>query len=257
MTYDWKPTSSRTATPTGGPAVQPPHEQPEATVESVPFEDARLADVVEDFVADAEAGRVKNRNGRRYKPSALRDVSGALRLHVVAELGEVRLRDVQWQDLQQLIDQLAAEQLSLSRIRSVVSAIRALYGYAIERGIVDVNTADGLEIPKEAPPWTEDTYDDTYGDEPWSEDDEPATLRERAGGWRDAAQEAWTESSFAQQRRGQHGAERRPPPVRRPVDTRPMGLLPERVLSLVLRLILVVFILIALASLAQAVLVPA
>ena len=46
--------------------------------------------------------------------------------------------------MQALVDRLAAEQLSVSRIRSVVSAIRALYGYAIERGFVEFSPADGL-----------------------------------------------------------------------------------------------------------------
>jgi hypothetical protein len=251
MDYDWKPTATRTGTPTGGPAVQPSDLRSEEAKETPPREEARVAAVVEEFVTAAESGRARNRNGRRYKPSALRDLAGALRLHIVPELGDERLRDVQWQDLQAIIDQLAAAQLSVSRIRSVVSAIRALYAYAIEQGIVKVSPADGLEVPREVPQWSEDAYEDTYEDAPLGEDDEAVSLRDRAEGLRDTAQEAWKDSAFVGGQRGPRRGERRERDDRRP------GLLPERVLSIFLRLLLVVFILIALASLAQALLVPA
>jgi hypothetical protein len=246
MEYDWNPTPTRTGTPTGGPAVRPSQSPPEA---APPREEARVAAVVEEFVAEAEDGRARNRNGRRYKPSALRDLAGALRLHIVPELGDERLRDVQWQDLQGIVDQLAAAQLSVSRIRSVVSAIRALYAYAIEQRIVDVSPADGLEVPRDTSQWSQDAYEDTYDDAPWGQADEAVSLRGRAEGWRDAAEEAWRESSLGRQRgprRGEH----------RQRDHR-ASLLPEKVLALVLRLILVVFFLVVLASLAQALLVPA
>jgi hypothetical protein len=251
MDYDWNPTASRTATPTGGPAVRPSHSPSEAETNAPSRQEALVAAVVEEFVAEAEDGRARNRNGRRYKPSALRDLAGALRLHVVPELGDERLRDVQWQDLQGIVDELAAAQLSVSRIRSVVSAIRALYAYAIEKGIVEVSTADGLEVPRENPQSSEDTYEDTYGDAPWAEDDAPVSLRSRAEGWRDAAEEAWNERSSAGPQRGPRRAEPRPR------NHRGASVLPERVLSIVLRLILVVFLLVVLASIAQALLIPA
>ena len=54
-----------------------------------------------------------------YRPSALRDLSGILRYHVAPELGELPLRDVGRRHVQALVDRLAEEQLSESRIRSV------------------------------------------------------------------------------------------------------------------------------------------
>jgi hypothetical protein len=59
-------------------------------------------------------------------PSALRDLRGILESHVVPELRAERLRDIRRTDVQQLVDRLGAEHLSESRIRSVVSALRAL-----------------------------------------------------------------------------------------------------------------------------------
>jgi hypothetical protein len=191
-------------------------------------EAATLADVAEEFIAAAEDGRARNRNGRRYRPSAVRDLAGCLRNHVVPDLGDLRLRDVQPEDLQRLVDDLAASDLSLSRIRSVVSAIRAMYGYAIERVIVMVSAADGLEIARvEQPVWDEAAYAD------------PDVGESRVDGL------------FARRRdedpRGRRGGSGEPGE----------SSLPEMVLSLVVRVVVTVFIIVALLSLAQALLLPA
>ena len=60
------------------------------------------------------------------------------------------LRDVRRRHVQGLVDRLASEGLSESRIRSVISAVRALYGYAIEQGYVEASPATGLVIIRQA-----------------------------------------------------------------------------------------------------------
>ena len=135
MVYDWRPTASRSAT-TGGHAVVPP---PAATV--------TVAAAIEDFIAAAEEGRAVNRSGRPYRPSALRDVAGILRYHVAPALGDRELRDVRRADIQAFVDQLAAQGLSESRIRSAISALRALYGHAIDERYAEYNPADSLSMP--------------------------------------------------------------------------------------------------------------
>src|SRR4051794_6893059 len=211
MDYQWKPAASSTDTPTGGPAVHAMYPPPRTNDEPT------LAEVSEEFIAAAEAGTARNRNDRRYRPSAVRDIAGCLRNHVVPDLGDLRLRDVQEHDLQRLVDDLAAGDLSLSRIRSVVSAIRALYAYAIERGLVEVSAADTLEIARsEAQPlWGDDWYQ---------------------GG---------DDAGVASRRLSAEGGLAGEPA------------LPQLVLSFVLRLVVTVFIIIALLALAQALLLPA
>jgi hypothetical protein len=135
MAYDWRPTASRNATTTGELAV--------ATAPPA----VTMAAAIEDFIDAAEQGRAVNRSGRRYRPSALRDLTGILRFHVAPALGERPLPEIRRGDIQAFVDRLGAERLSESRIRSVISALRALYAYAIERRYVEFNPADGLTMP--------------------------------------------------------------------------------------------------------------
>jgi hypothetical protein len=166
--------------------------------------------VIDEFTRAAEDGHARNRSGRRYRPSALRDLTGILRHHVARSIGATPIDKVRRRHVQGLIDRLAQDGLSESRIRSVVSALRALFGYAIERGYLEVSPANGLVIPRgQEPAWR------------WSEADAPA----------------------------EPGEDRRPPGP--PSDLRPLALLPERILSFVLRIAVVLFILIALASITE------
>jgi hypothetical protein len=176
-------------------------------------DDILVSEAVEDFIAAAEGGWARNRSGRRYRPSALRDIRGILRHHVVPELGGTPLRDVRPRHIQALLDRLAAEGLSESRIRSVVSAVRALYAYAIEQGSVELSASDQLRIPQQAAPAPADP-DGTWE---WTEPVREATPP-RAAARRD--------------------------------EYEPIALLPERILSLVLRIVVVLFVLFALITIA-------
>src|SRR3954464_13634234 len=98
MDYQWKPAASSTATPTGGPAVRTMHPPPRTN------DEATLAEVSEEFIAAGAGRTARNRNGRRYRPSAVRDIAGCLRNHVVPDLGDLRLRDVQEHGLQRILD---------------------------------------------------------------------------------------------------------------------------------------------------------
>jgi Phage integrase central domain len=178
-------------------------------------DDILVAEAIEEFIAAAEGGWARNRSGRRYRPSALRDIRGILRHHVVPELGAMPLRDVRPRHIQALVDRLAAEELSQSRIRSVVSAVRALYGYAIQQGQVELNAADGLRIPQHGAPGPSDA----------------------GGTWE------WTDNLGETPPRSE-------PRRDRPDDYQPIAVLPERILSLVLRIVVVLFVLFALVTIA-------
>jgi hypothetical protein len=215
MAYDWRPTASRSVT-TDAPVVVRP--SPALTT----------AAAIEEFIEAAEQGRAVNRSGRSYRPSALRDLTGILRYHVVPQLGDRPLREIRRSDVQTLVNGLAGEGLSESRIRSVISALRALYGYAIEKGYADFNPADGLVMPRgEDVPNLEDP--------PRWEDPPGRRLLDR---WRPAD--------------GTRTARKAPKPNDRDRSGyEPMAVMPDRILSLALRAVFVLFIVVALISLVQ------
>jgi hypothetical protein len=212
--YDWTPTAARSATSDFDLAV--PRRPDDTTV----------AAAVDQFVEAAEAGQVVNRSGRPYMPSALRDVRGILEYHVVPELGAARLRDVRRADVQRLVDRLGAEHLSESRIRSVVSALRALYGYAVDQGLAEFNPADGLVMPR--------------GDEPVRS--RPDELWGEAPAWEDRP---------PRREASPPGREARPPGPRDREAYEPIAQLPERILSFALKAVFVLFAAVAIVALLE------
>lgn len=106
----------------------------------------RIAKAIEAYLAAIEAGTALNKHGRQYKPSAIRDLRGALKGWVGPELGRHRLADLRRGDVQRLIDQMTPEK-SGSRVRTVVNAIRSLYGWAQDRELVDHDPASRVRLP--------------------------------------------------------------------------------------------------------------
>jgi hypothetical protein len=79
------------------------------------------------WVKMAQEGQIRNRSGRRYKPSSLRTIEGDLRLYLVPNLGGKLLVGVARGDLQRLVSGWLAEGMSPSKIRSIVNAARVLW----------------------------------------------------------------------------------------------------------------------------------
>ena len=106
----------------------------------------RVAKAVEAFLAAIQAGSALNKHGRPYKPSAIRDLKGALDGHVSPVLGAKRLGDVRRGDVQRLVDGLVSTK-SGSRVRTVVNAIRSLYAWAQDRELVGHDPAARVRLP--------------------------------------------------------------------------------------------------------------
>jgi hypothetical protein len=242
LSYDWRPTGVRSATTDPG-AVAPQRRTARSTATSrSPAEDITVAEVADEFIDAAEAGRALNRSGRPYMPSALRDLRGILEYHVGLDLGEMPLRDIRRRHVQALVDRLGAERLSESRIRSVVSAVRALYGYAIERRYVEFNPADGLVMPRVDEPWGEPPgwEDRPPPERPAVEHPEPerpsaseSSERSRSDRPRSADRSRSVRNGRGRRERGAY---------------EPIALLPERVLSFAIRAVFVLLALVAVVS---------
>lgn len=99
----------------------------------------------EALIAGMEDGSVLNRSGRRYKPSVIRSYRASLERHVYLELGARKLANVQYPDLQDLVDRLAAKGLDGSTIRNTVNPLRVIYDRA--RYTIPVNPTTRLRFP--------------------------------------------------------------------------------------------------------------
>jgi integrase len=106
----------------------------------------RVAKAIETYLKAIEAGTALNKHGRPYKPSAIRDLQGALEGYVQPVLGGHRLGDVRRGDVQRLVDQMTPEK-SGSRVRTVVNSIRSLYAWAQDRELVDHDPASRVRLP--------------------------------------------------------------------------------------------------------------
>ncbi len=106
----------------------------------------RLREAHARFVKASEEGRALNKHGRRYKPSAVKDINECLRKHVLPTLGSKRLTDIRRADVQRLVDDLAPK-MSGSRVRSIVNAIRSLYRWSEEHELVSDDPAARVRLP--------------------------------------------------------------------------------------------------------------
>jgi integrase len=105
----------------------------------------RVGKMIDLFLEAAESGVALNKHGRRYKPSAIRDLRGCLINNVKPVLGAKRAGDVRRADCQRLVDGLSGK--SGSRVRSIVNAIRSLYRWAQDREIVQHDPAALVRLP--------------------------------------------------------------------------------------------------------------
>lgn len=86
-----------------------------------------LAEAGSLWVEMAQKGQIRNRSGRRYKPSTLRTIEADLRLHLVPSLSAKVMVGVTRADLQRLVGGWLAKGSSPSKIRSIVNATRVLW----------------------------------------------------------------------------------------------------------------------------------
>jgi hypothetical protein len=143
------------ARPTDGHGPQGPGAAPDSTAvwEARPVETHgyqataqpnTVAAVVDEFLEAARAGEATNSGGRPYDADQFRDLRWSLRGYVTSELGAMRIADLNGASLRAFVGQLDAAGLAQARTRSVVRALRALLGYAAEHGMVPWSTQDQL-----------------------------------------------------------------------------------------------------------------
>jgi integrase len=106
-----------------------------------------VQDAADELVAGMKAGRVRNRSGDLYRPSAIRSYEAALRDHILPRVGRARLADVQHRDVQRIADDLLAEGRDPSTIRNALMPLRVIFHRAVEDGDLAVNPCTHLRLP--------------------------------------------------------------------------------------------------------------
>lgn len=106
-----------------------------------------LGEAAAAWLLGANAGTIRNRSGKRYKPATLRGYRQALEDYVLPALGGCKMNGITTSDLQALVDRWGAEDLSPSTIRNSIKPLQVLYRRARAREGLAVNPTRDLELP--------------------------------------------------------------------------------------------------------------
>jgi hypothetical protein len=102
--------------------------------------------VIEEYLQAAEQGRLQQAPGQPFTFESLRELRGALS-YVDYELRSMSIEDVRRSHIRSLIDDLQRAGLPPMRVAGVVDALRSLYSFAIQRGLVDYSPVVELGLP--------------------------------------------------------------------------------------------------------------
>lgn len=106
-----------------------------------------LADANKRFLIALKNGTALNKKGKPYKQSAIRTIEGAMNGQIIEALGERLVADVRRGHVQTLVDAMVEEELSGSRIRNVLNALRSFYTYAIAHDMADASPIASIQLP--------------------------------------------------------------------------------------------------------------
>lgn len=106
-----------------------------------------LGDAMEQWLRDADSGKVKKRDRTPFAPSSIASIRQNWNLRLKDEFQGVRLSRVTLLDLQDYVDELDAEGVHPGTIEATVLPLRLVYRRAKTRGLVTVDPTDGLELP--------------------------------------------------------------------------------------------------------------
>lgn len=107
----------------------------------------------EAWISRAEAGELRARGGRPYKPAVLRLYRADLERYVVPALGSIRLGNLRRRDVQELlVDDLVRLGLSGSRVRGVLNALRAVLRRPLQAEELQTDPTTRLDLPADSRP---------------------------------------------------------------------------------------------------------
>jgi hypothetical protein len=106
-----------------------------------------VEETIDDFLAVVDDGSARDRYGRPFSREAALELHWYLGGHVAEALGAMSLSGVHRPDVEALVYELGDAGLSRPRLRPLAKSVRALYDYALERGLAQHNPAERVAMP--------------------------------------------------------------------------------------------------------------
>ena len=113
----------------------------------VALERGELGALIDEFLQAAEDGMARDTGDAHYTRDSVRALRGALS-YVDSELGTMDVQEVRRRHIQALLDQLRNSGLPPARLAAIVDALNALYAYAIRRDVVGFSPVVEIELPE-------------------------------------------------------------------------------------------------------------
>lgn len=101
----------------------------------------------DELLAGMRAGTVVNRSGRVYKPSVIRGYDATLRLHILPEIGSLKLAQVDRDRVRRLIRKWIADGQKPSTVRNNLDPLRVIFREALEVDEVTADPTAGAKVP--------------------------------------------------------------------------------------------------------------
>lgn len=103
--------------------------------------------VAEEWLRRAEAGEIRVRGGRPYKPSVLRGYRSDLERRILPVLGDIRIDQLRRKDVQAFVEQLVDQELAGGTVRKIVVPIQTICRRAVRDDLISVNPTLDLDLP--------------------------------------------------------------------------------------------------------------
>jgi integrase len=101
----------------------------------------------DELLKGMRAGTIGNRSGRVYKPSVIRGYDASLRLHILPEIGRLKLSQVDRERVRRLIRGWIADGQKPSTVRNNLDPLRVIFREAVEINQVTIDPTAGTKVP--------------------------------------------------------------------------------------------------------------
>jgi integrase len=100
------------------------------------------------FLKEMREGKIRPRKRARYKPSTIRGYDQHVRRRISpAPLGSMKVAEIRRPDVQDFVDELLGQGLSISTVKNILNPVQAFYRRAKDREELVHNPTERIDIP--------------------------------------------------------------------------------------------------------------